>query len=241
MSAEYNSTALPTTPTKAAAPAATTLACPASDANLLASSTLPPTPDEAACNCVRDNAFACSLDSTAADSPEIVGALLDYACSQLGQAAQAGANCDAIAGNGTSGSYGALAMCSPAVQLAYAMSVYYDVTSGAAGSCSFGGNGTVNTNAASSAGSTSGSNAAAASCLAAVPSGGVFTPSAAGGASQTGSASQTGASGASGSASASASGKAGGAGRTKGVWWGGLGMGVGAVGVAMALGGLAVV
>lgn len=66
------------------------------------------------------------------------GADLSYACSLLGQSGS-GATCDAIAGDGETGVYGSLAMCSPAIKLSYAMSAYFSVNP-IDSSCDFGGN-----------------------------------------------------------------------------------------------------
>lgn len=70
-----------------------------------------------------------------------------YACSLLGQSGS-GASCDAIAGDGETGVYGPLAMCSPAIKLSYAMSAYFSVNP-IASSCDFNGNATIVENGAS--------------------------------------------------------------------------------------------
>jgi len=114
--------------------------------------------------------------------------------------------------------YGPLAMCSPAIKLSYAMSAYFSVNP-IDSSCDFGGNATLVPNRESRAAREMGdmpaltpgpntaqdASAAASSCLAQVPSGGVFTPSPS---SAGPSATQTGGSGAS-SAPASTSNAAG--------------------------------
>lgn len=64
-----------------------------------------------------------------------------YACSLLGES-MTGASCNAIAGDGETGVYGSLAMCSPAVKLSYAMSAYLGVNP-VESSCDFGGNATL--------------------------------------------------------------------------------------------------
>ena len=140
------------------------------------------------------------------------------------------ANCNAISGNGSSGMYGPLAMCSPAIKLSYAMSAYYEVNP-VDTSCDFGGNATLSPNSESkkenpcwtilyegSRGDSVGrfwmdqaktrlvepntaqdASSAASSCLAQMPSGGVFTPSPTSGAP-----SATGSSGGGGGSSAAA-------------------------------------
>lgn len=171
LAAEYNSTTTPTGPAKSTATQGR-IDCPAEDGNFLANNTLPPTPDASVCNCINQNAFACRVKDSTADEPAKVGALIDYACSLLGQSGS-GANCDAIAGNGTSGVYGPLAMCSPAIKLSYAMSAYYGVNP-LTSSCDFGGNATI---VEGGPNTTKDASDAANSCLAQQPSGGVFTPS----------------------------------------------------------------
>ncbi|CAD6573513.1 MAG: 1,3-beta-glucanosyltransferase gas1 [Tremellales sp. Tagirdzhanova-0007] len=172
LSAEYNATSFPTSPAKSAV-TVNTIGCPAQNASLLASTIIPPTPDESACNCVNSNALACRANPSTIDEPIVVGMLTDYACSLLGSSG-AGSSCDAIAGNGSSGVYGSLSMCSPAIKLSYAMSAYYEFNP-VDSSCDFGGNATLSSSRPNTAQDAS---SAAASCLNAAPSGGVFTPTA---------------------------------------------------------------
>ena len=54
-----------------------------------------------------------------------------------------------IGGNGTTGTYGALSYCSPAIKLSYAMSAYYEFNP-VQSSCDFGGNATFAPNRESS-------------------------------------------------------------------------------------------
>jgi hypothetical protein len=69
----------------------------------LASTSLPATPQQSVCDCLTDTAFSCTATSRTAQSPLILGALLDYGCSLLGQG---GMSCDPISENGATGSYG---------------------------------------------------------------------------------------------------------------------------------------
>ncbi|WWD20964.1 hypothetical protein CI109_105443 [Kwoniella shandongensis] len=188
LATQYNATQPANSPAKSSVTPGQ-LNCPSEGASLLASTNLPPTPDERACNCVNQNALACHVLQKSANEPAILGSLLDYTCSLLGTS-NSGASCDAIGGNGTAGTYGQLSMCSPAIKLSYAMSAYYEFNP-IATSCDFNGNATLSPNRPNTAQDAS---AAAASCLAAEPSGGVFTPSSpgsAGTASATNSASST--------------------------------------------------
>lgn len=70
-----------------------------------------------------------------------IGTDYSYACSLLGQSGS-GANCNAIAGNGETGVYGSLAMCSPSIKLSYAMSAYLGINP-VDSSCDFNGNATL--------------------------------------------------------------------------------------------------
>jgi len=100
-----------------------------------------------------------------------IGALIDYACSLLGQANASVTCAGSIGGNGTTGEYGPLSMCSPEIKLNWAMSAYWVSTNKVATSCDFGGNATV-----FSLPSDVDSNAAADACLSGKPS--VSTPTA---------------------------------------------------------------
>ncbi|KAG1758003.1 carbohydrate-binding module family 43 protein/Glycoside hydrolase family 72 protein [Suillus lakei] len=133
--------------------------CPQQNSTWLASNTLPPTPNSAACQCLENN-LSCQFTPTTSNYTAIVGSLLDYACSLIGQS---GGTCSAISSNGTTGQYGAVSECDPTIMLSYVMSDYYIANGANAQSCSFGGNGTVNSKAPSSA---SAANTVASSCLA---------------------------------------------------------------------------
>jgi hypothetical protein len=98
-----------------------------------------------------------------------VGSLLDYGCQLLGEN---GGSCDAISGNGQTGTYGPLSGCSPTTKLSYVFSQYYERTSRNAQSCNFSGNATI---VASPPSNSAAAESAQASCLAANPAG-VTTP-----------------------------------------------------------------
>ncbi|KZT52973.1 carbohydrate-binding module family 43 protein [Calocera cornea HHB12733] len=183
------------TPTSANAPSTSPVACPGQNSSFLASQTLPPTPDAAKCACFRDSAFSCAYTGPASNT-DVQGALFNYVCNALGAE---GANCSIIAANGTTGTYGILSDCDAVTQLSWAFSYYYELSNRDPQGCDFAGNATIN-----NAVSTSAANVAAQSCLASVPSGGVFTPTASSaGTSPTGS----GASSSGGSSSPSSGGK----------------------------------
>ncbi|KAI0670201.1 Glucanosyltransferase-domain-containing protein [Trametes maxima] len=166
---QYTNLTLPTTPSKSSAGSNTFPSCPQQNSTWAASNTLPPTPNDASCQCL-ENIVSCQFTPKTTNTSAIVGSLLDLGCSLLGQN---GGNCDDIGANGTTGTYGRVAFCDPETKLSFVMSEYYELTNRAATSCDFGGNATVNSNAPSSV---NGANAAASSCLS-NPSA-TFTPTA---------------------------------------------------------------
>jgi hypothetical protein len=157
LQAAYGNVTFVNTPTQSNAPAATYPACPAQNSSFLASTTLPPTPNEAACLCLQAN-LDCVFNPQVSNTTSILGPLLDTACSLLGTA---GGNCNSISANGSSGTYGIAASCDPSTKLSFVMSQYYEANKRNAQSCSFGGNGTVNSKA-----STASASSVASSCLA---------------------------------------------------------------------------
>ncbi|KAI0374477.1 hypothetical protein BV20DRAFT_1049270 [Pilatotrama ljubarskyi] len=189
LKAQYSNVTFPTTPSKSDAGSTTFPACPPQNSTWLASNTLPPTPNEAACNCL-ENIVSCQFTPKTSNTTDIVGSLIDLGCSLL---SQQGGNCNDISGNGTTGTYGRVAFCDPATKLSFVMSEYYEITNRAATSCDFSGNATVNANAPSSV---SGANAAASSCLTS-PSA-TFTPTAPSGSSGSNGSGSSGSSGSSG-------------------------------------------
>ncbi|CCO26179.1 1,3-beta-glucanosyltransferase gel4 [Rhizoctonia solani AG-1 IB] len=158
-------------PTQSSASPSTYPACPAANTEFLASSTLPPTPNTATCECIKANSFSCLFTPTTEQGRLGVGQLLDNGCQLLGQA---GGTCDAIAGNGQTGVYGPLSGCSPETKLSYVFSQYYERTNRNAQSCSFGGNATLANPLPSSSQAAA---AAQSSCITSGPTG-VVTPTA---------------------------------------------------------------
>ncbi|KAG6332809.1 hypothetical protein ID866_6281 [Astraeus odoratus] len=152
---EYGQAEPPNSPSQSSAGSTSYPSCPAQNSTFLASTQLPPTPSLSACTCLENN-LGCQFTPTTSNYTAIVGALLDYGCSLLGQA---GGTCNDISGNGTTGQYGLVSQCDPTVMLSYVMSEYYGATNDNPESCSFGGNGTVNAKASAAA------TAAATSCL----------------------------------------------------------------------------
>lgn len=106
---QYTQASLPNSPSKSAAGSTSYPACPQQNSSMLASTTLPPTPNLAACQCL-ENSLGCQFTPTTSNYSAIVGALLNYGCSALGQA---GGTCNPIAANGATGVYGAVSACDP--------------------------------------------------------------------------------------------------------------------------------
>ncbi|KAM5532182.1 hypothetical protein V8D89_014138 [Ganoderma adspersum] len=169
LKAQYGNVTLPTVPSKSSAGSTQFPSCPPNNSTWLASTSLPPTPNDDACTCL-DGILSCLFTPKTSNTTAIVGSLLDFGCSSLGGV---GGSCADISANGSTGTYGRVAFCDPSTKLSFVMSEYFEATGRKATSCDFSGNATINQNAPSSV---SGANAAATSCLA-NPSA-VFTPSA---------------------------------------------------------------
>ncbi|TXT13593.1 hypothetical protein VHUM_00960 [Vanrija humicola] len=151
----------------------TALECPPVSPILAASTQLPPTPNEEVCNCINKDALSCTAIPATANNPIKVGALINQACGLLAQT-NSTISCNAIAGDGQTGTYGPLAMCSPNIKLNYVMSAYYDANP-VATSCDFGGNATLSTSRECPL-SAAAAQSAAEACLAGKPN--TFTPTA---------------------------------------------------------------
>lgn len=143
---QYGLVSPPNSPAQASATAAAYPTCPTANSTFLASTVLPPTPNQAACGCL-ENALSCQFTPSTSNYSAIAGTLLDTGCNLLGQA---GGSCLDIGGNGTTGIYGRVSDCDPTVKLSYVMSQYYEANKRNAQACSFAGNGTVNPHASSS-------------------------------------------------------------------------------------------
>lgn len=157
----YGAVQFVNTPAQSSAPAASYPACPAENSTFLGSSTLPPTPVDAACQCM-EASLSCQFNPQTSNTTGILGPLLNTACGLIG-------DCTAIAGNGQNGTYGLASACDPSTKLSFVMSLYYESQNRNAQACSFAGNGTVNK------ASTASASAVASSCLASAT--GVSTPS----------------------------------------------------------------
>ena len=193
LQAAYGSVTFINDPPLSNAPTASYPSCPGQNSSFLASTSLPPTPNDAACKCLQAN-LDCQFNPQTNNITGIVGPLLDTACGLIGQT---GGNCNALSANGSSGTYGLVASCDPcnvshiyaftsadvfmiASKLSFAMSIYYEANKRNAQACSFAGNGTVNSKASSSS-----ATAVASSCLASAT--GTNVPTSPASASQAGS------------------------------------------------------
>jgi hypothetical protein len=72
---------------------------------MLASSTLPPTPVDAACKCV-ESGLSCQFNPQTSNTTGIIGPLLSTACGLVG-------NCQPISAFGDNGTYGLVSACDP--------------------------------------------------------------------------------------------------------------------------------
>jgi hypothetical protein len=166
---QYNAATPPNTPDRTSAGTTSYPNCPAQNATFLASTTLPPTPNDAACQCL-ERTLSCQFTPQTSDFTAIVGDLLNTGCGLLGSS---GGNCNDIAGNGATGSYGRVSYCDPSTKLSFVFTEYYQANNRNPSSCGFGGNATVNSAAPSDLSS---ANAAATACFASASA--VFTPTA---------------------------------------------------------------
>jgi 1,3-beta-glucanosyltransferase GAS1 len=159
---QYGKVSPPTTPSQSSAPSATYAACPAQNSDLLASTTLPPTPNDGACQCL-EKSLSCQFKPPTKNETLnllVIGQLLDYGCSLLGQN---GGSCNDIAASGSAGAYGIASSCDPgecselsyrssslvscrdiATKLSYVFTQYYENQKKNAAACDFSGNATVN-------------------------------------------------------------------------------------------------
>ena len=82
---QYAAASPPNLPSQSAAGSTIYPLCPAQSLDLLASTQLPPTPNLSVCMCLEKN-LGCVFTPLTSNYTAIVGSLLDYGCSLLGQA-----------------------------------------------------------------------------------------------------------------------------------------------------------
>ena len=121
LAAMYKQVSFINTPALSAAPAASYPSCPQQNSSFLASTTLPPTPSDSACQCLENN-LSCQFNPQVSNTTAIIGPLLDTACSLLGSA---GGSCSAISANGQTGVYGEVSSCDPCEPVSPYLSVPY--------------------------------------------------------------------------------------------------------------------
>lgn len=118
---QYSQADPPNSPSQSSVTSLGFPSCPAQNSTWLASSTLPPTPNDAACECLA-NAVSCQFTPDTSNTTAIVGPLLDTACQFLGQA---GGSCDDIAANGTTGVYGRVSFCDPCMSFLFPFPLFF--------------------------------------------------------------------------------------------------------------------
>jgi len=122
-------------------------ACPGQNSTFLASTSLPPTPNDPACKCL-ETKLSCNFSPPAGTNSTAIsvinGQLLGTACGLL---SSGGGNCNDIGSNGTTGTYGRVSFCDASEKLSYVMSLYYESQNRNAAACDFGGNAHLNSGA----------------------------------------------------------------------------------------------
>lgn len=182
LKAQYGQASPPNSPSQSSTSDSSYPSCPSQNSTFLASSTLPPTPNDAACNCLQSN-LACDFSPPAGTNSTAIsvinGQLLGTACGLL---STGGGNCNDISANGTTGSYGRVSFCDASgcsflvrtllrakltfcfpigEKLSYIMTLYYESQKRSSSACDFGGNARLNSGA-----ETIDATAAAESCIA---------------------------------------------------------------------------
>ncbi|KAJ7312644.1 1,3-beta-glucanosyltransferase [Mycena albidolilacea] len=133
--AQYSQVSFVNSPAKASVPASSFAACHL-PSSLNVSLSLPPTPNKDACECL-ESKLSCVFSPASRDYSKILGDLTGKVCGLL---PGVNGSCADISGDGTAGSYGAVAMCDPTIRLSYAFSQYYELSGRVASSCVFDGN-----------------------------------------------------------------------------------------------------
>ena len=111
LAAQYASAKPANSPSQSSTSDSTYPSCPSQNSTFLASSTLPPTPNDAACSCL-ESGLSCNFSPPAGTNTTAVnvinGQLLGTACGLL---STSGGNCNDISSNGTTGTYGRVSFC----------------------------------------------------------------------------------------------------------------------------------
>lgn len=145
LAAQYSKSTPPNSPSQASTSDSTYPSCPSQNSTFLASTSLPPTPNDAACTCL-ESGLACDFSPPAGTNTTAIsvinGQLLGTACGLL---SNSGGSCNDISSNGTTGTYGRVSFCAANEKLSYVMSLYYESQNRKASACDFGGNAKLNT------------------------------------------------------------------------------------------------
>ncbi|KAF7366074.1 1,3-beta-glucanosyltransferase [Mycena venus] len=103
LAAQYAKVSLVNSPSQGSVAASRFGVCPSNNAQFVASTTLPPTPNDIACTCLASKLSCVFTPSTSLNLVSLTKNLTDEVCSQL---PQVGGNCTDIRTNGTTGLYG---------------------------------------------------------------------------------------------------------------------------------------
>ncbi|KAF8981957.1 1,3-beta-glucanosyltransferase gas1 [Entomortierella lignicola] len=105
--------------------------CPAISSSWEPSTSLPPTPESSACDCMMST-LSCVASSQAVATTDSLGTLLNTICGMT--------SCDDISSDGKTGVYGKYSFCTPAQKLSYMYNSYYvSVGKKSPATCSFNG------------------------------------------------------------------------------------------------------
>ena len=167
LKSRYAAVTPPNTPSRDSTSDSSYPSCPSQNSTFLASTTLPPTPNDPACKCLEPK-LSCNFSPPAGTNSTAIsvinGQLLGTACGLL---SSSGGNCNDIVSNGTTGTYGRVSFCdargclfsnrtlkvalTPRLligeKLSYVMSLYYEKQNRNAAACDFGGNAHLNSGA----------------------------------------------------------------------------------------------
>ena len=108
---QYGQASPPNSPSRDSTSDSSYPSCPAQNSTFLASSTIPPTPNDGACSCLEPR-LACNFSPPPGTNSTAIsvinGQLLGTACGLL---STNGGNCNDITSNGTTGTYGRVSFC----------------------------------------------------------------------------------------------------------------------------------
>jgi len=144
---QYGQAAPPNSPSQDSTSDSSYPSCPSQNSTFLASTILPPTPNDPACKCLEPK-LSCNFSPPAGTNSTAInvinGELLGTACGLL---STNGGNCNDITSNGTTGTYGRVSFCDAREKLSYIMTLYYETQNRNAAACDFGGNAQLNSGA----------------------------------------------------------------------------------------------